>query len=1020
MEIRILGTVDIWRDGRSTAIVGLKQRTLLAVMVLNANRVVSHDRLLTALWGTKAPATGRRLLHNHLWSLRRLLTEGDAVESTPTGYLLRLRPGASDLDVFVTETARARSALSEGDTAQASERFRTALSLWRGPALGGTHPELQATEGAALEELRLAALIGRIEADLTLGRHPELIGELRLLVGEHPLNEELRGQLMRALHRAGRTAEALEEFRAGRLHFRDELGLDPGEELTRVHQMILSGETAETGKSGGNGENAPGTAIAASVPAAPGSPVPRQLPADVTRFTGRVEKLRQLDMLLSEEEGTATVVISAIAGTAGVGKTALATHWGHRVAARFPDGQLYVNLHGYSQGRATTGAQALDRLLRGLGVVDDEIPHDVDERAGLYRSLLAHRRMLIVLDNAATPEQVRPLLPGSSPSRVVITSRDALRGLSVTHDVRGIVLDVLPADEATALLNKLLGRNGTDDETDPVPELARLCGYLPLALRLAAAQLAGEPTSRIGDFTAKLRQENRLTVLELREDPGTGVRSALELSYRSLPEPARRTLRLLSVHPGPDIDLQAVAALTAMSAEDASAAVDALLNAHLLQRDGDGRLSMHDLVRVYAGERNEADDSTADRDGALTRMLDWYQYAVLKAMEHLSSDDSASMTITSVDDGIPDLPGVDEAMAWLERERHVLIAVIVHAAEQDRHIHAWQTAALLSWFFYAKNHFDDLFMTGEVGLSSARRIGHRHGEAEILSDLGYAKMFTGRYAEHLSHQQQALDIWRAVKDRKGEAKGLRHVSYALQLAGRPIEAIEVGERCLALSRELGDRTSEFTALDNLAISYHVAGRYEEALEALSKCHGYWREQGREYDEAYCLIQMGAVHTKLGDLTTALGCFEKALPLGRSQGNLRIEVDVFNGIAVVLRHRGSHAEALDHHEKALTLAKTLQSRPLEGELLSSLGETCLASGDSRAALEHYQEASVYADEADDAYQRGFAHAGLGNALHALGRTDDAEKHWRTAFDILSPMDLPEAEVIAERMRAAGLT
>ncbi|GAA4184413.1 BTAD domain-containing putative transcriptional regulator [Streptosporangium oxazolinicum] len=1007
MEIRVLGPVDIWRDGRLIKIVGPKQRTLLAVLVLQADRVVSHDRLLTALWGTKIPASGRRLLHNHLWSVRRLLSESNAVVSTPTGYSLRLRPGASDLDVFVTETALARSALAKGDVAHAAEGFRRALSLWRGPALGGTHPDLQATEGAALEEQRLTALMDRIEADLTLGRHADLVGELRLLVAEHPLNEKLRGQLMLTLHRAGRTAEALEVFRIGRRHFRDELGLDPGEELARIHQTVLSGESVS------------GDAVAAHSPAVRTSHVPRQLPADITRFTGRVEKLRQLDVLLSEREGATTVVISTIAGTAGVGKTALATRWGHRTSVRFPDGQLYINLHGYSGIPATTGAQALGQLLRALGVTDDDIPHGIDERAALYRSLLADKRMLIVLDNAATPDQIRPLLPGSSPSRVVITSRDALRGLSVTHDVHGISLDVLMADEAIALLNTLLGGSATAREADTIAELARLCGYLPLALRLAAAQLTGSSPAEIEEFVIQLRRENRLTVLDLTEDPEIGVRSALEMSYRSLTAPARRMFRMLGLHPGPSIGLDAAAALTGMSADDTAAAVQTLVNAHLLQKDDGQRLSMHDLVRVYAEERCVNDETADHRDNALTGMFDWYRYAVLKAMDHLSPVDTTALGISPIE-GASDFSGFDEAMAWLEQEHHTLVAVITHAATKDRHVHVWQIFSRLSWFFYMRNYLDDLFLTGETALSSARLAGDRRGEAEILSDLGYAKVFIGRYADHLSDQQAALRIWRSILDRPGEAKALRHVSYALQLAGQPLQAIEVGEQCLVVNRELEDRLGEFIAITYLADSYLTLGRFDKAAKSLEESLKYWREVNREYEETYCLIQLGTVRTELGDPETALDLFRKALLLSQNQKNKNFETDILNGIATAMRRQERYDEAFEHHEKALSLARSIRSKPQEDETLNSLASTCLSSGDAQSALSHYQKLVAGLGEMANVYQRGFAHEGLGDTLHALGRTDEATEHWRTALGIWAPMGVPQAEEVAQRMREAGVS
>ncbi|MEU4832097.1 BTAD domain-containing putative transcriptional regulator [Streptosporangium sp. NPDC023615] len=1004
MEVRVLGPVDIWRDGRSIAIVGPKQRTLLAVLVLQADRVVSHDRLLTALWGTKVPASGRRLLHNHLWSVRRLLSEGNAVVSTPTGYSLQLQPGASDLDVFVTETALARSALGRGDVANAAEGFRRALSLWRGPALGGTTSELQATEGVALEERRLAVLVDRIEADLALGRHAELIGELRLLVAEHPLNERLRGQLMFTLHRAGRTAEALEEFRIGRQHFRDELGLEPGEELARLHQIILSGE-------GISNDAAPSPAVRASH-------VPRQLPTDITRFTGRVESLRQLDMLLAEREGATTVVISAIAGTAGVGKTALATHWGHKTSTRFPDGQLYINLHGYSRVQAVTGAQALGQLLRSLGVVDEEIPHDIDERSALYRSLLADKQMLIVLDNAATSDQVRPLLPGSSRSRVVITSRDALRSLSVTHDVYGISLDVLSADEAIALLTSLLGKGGTAHEAD-IAELAQLCGYLPLALRLAAAQLTGHSPAPIREFIVKLRLENRLTVLDLDEDPGIGVRSALEISYRSLTTPTRRMFRMLALHPGPSIGLDAAAALAGMSTESAAAATETLVNAHLLQKDNKRRLSMHDLVRVYAEERCTHDETADRRDSALTRIFDWYRYAVLKAMDHLSPVDTTSLAISPVG-GTPDFSDFDEAMVWLEQEHHTLTAMIMHAATSERHIHAWQIFTRLSWFFYVRNYFDDLFLTGDIALSCARLARDHRGEAEILSDLGYAKVFIGKYTEHLSYQQEALKIWRSIRNRAGEAKALRHVSYALQLAGQPLRAAEVGEQCLALNHELGDRLGELIAITYLADTYLTLGRFDESVKVLENSLEYWQEANREYEQTYCLIQLGNAHTKLGRPKTALKLFRQALLLSQNQKNKNFETDILNGISIVMRNQERYDEAFKYHEKALSMARSIRSKPLEGEALNNLASTCLLSGNAEAALDHYQELVSRFGEVINVYQRGSAHEGLGDTLQALGRTYEAAEHWRTAFKIWAPMGVPQAEEVAKRMYDAGLS
>ncbi|MFF0574471.1 AfsR/SARP family transcriptional regulator [Streptosporangium saharense] len=999
MRIRVLGPVDIWRDGRSMPVVGLKQRTLLAVLTLEANRVVSHDRLLTALWGAKVPVTGRRLLHNHLWSLRRLLTAGGELVSTTTGYSLRLETGASDLEAFLTGTADARLALSEGDAVRAAEMFRSVLSLWRGPALGGTQPDFQAIEGAALEDLRIAALAERIEADLTLERHAELVGELRLLVAEHPLNEALRGRLMLALYRTGRTAEALEEFRVGRRRFRDDLGLDPGEEISRIHQAILTGGSAD---------------VATTDPV---SHVPRQLPADITRFVGRVEDLKRLDALLPENQGTG-VIISAVAGTPGVGKTALVTRWGHRAVSRFTDGQLYVNLHGYSRGRPVTAAQALDQLLRGLGVADDEIPQEIDERAALYRSTLANRKVLIVLDNVATSDQVRPLLPGSSCSRVIITSRDSLRGLSVTHDLDSIVLGVLSPEDAITLLTMLVRDRRTVDEPEALAELAELCGYLPLALRLAAAQLFSQPVLRIGELAAKLRAENRLTVLELAEDPGVGVRAALELSYQSLPESARRTFRLLGVHPGPDVSIEAVAALTGAPLLKARAVVEALTNAHLLQVGPDVRLSMHDLVRVYAQELGEADGVAGEREAALSRMLDWYWRAVSKAIEQVAVLDAHVLNLTHAAE-VPDFTSTDEAMAWLETERHSLVATTIRAVEWGVHSPTWQISCCLGKFLYMRNHLDHWLTTAEKGVSEARLAGDLRGEAVTVSNLGYALMFTGRYQENLRHQQRALELWHTIGDPVSEAKALRDVSYGLQLIGELTQAIEIGEQALALSRQIDDQMGVFIAKDNLALSYFRTGHLGKALENLLECQEYWRQEGRVHDEAYGLLLLAPLYIKLGDLTNAMDCFQQAMSLNYSKDNLRVEVEALNGIGMVLRHQERYTEAVEHHERALDLTRRIRNRQLESEVLNDLGDTCFVNGDSIGALECYREAAVCADEANHVYQRGFSRRGLGRALHALGRTDEAKVRWREALEILGPTGVPEAEEVAGWMREIGV-
>ncbi|MGW2145101.1 BTAD domain-containing putative transcriptional regulator [Nonomuraea bangladeshensis] len=581
---RVLGPVEIWRDGSRVPIVGEKSRTLLALLVLRANQVVPHDELVDALWGNRPPRAGRRALHNHLWSLRRLLAEDVSLTTGSGGYALRVSSRGSDLTAFLAEVADANAARVAHDVPQTAERLRAALGLWRGPALMGTRPEFQVAKGRALEELRLAALTDRIDADLSLGRHVALIGELRQLVSAAPLHERFRAQLMLALHRDGRRADALEQYRLARQCFQDELGLEPSDDLQRLHQTLLVGDPAPLRPS----------------PPVPGERTPmvlapRQLPADIVRFTGREKHLDELDALLSTTDGA--LLITAIVGAGGVGKTALAVHWGHRRASSFPDGHLYVNLHGFSHAAPVTPGQALRQLLRGLGVLEAQIPVDLDERAALYRSAIAGKRILIVLDDAASADQVRSLFPGSRTSRVLITSRNTLRGLTATHDVGVMTLDMLSPEEAGTLLHSLLN---DEEDAKPIAELATLCGYLPLALRLAAAQL-GDTGESADDLVSRLRRGNRLAALDFAEDPHAGLRAALASSYRALPETARTTFRIAGLHPGRDLSVAALAALAGQGVDATRRSLTALVRVGLASCTGD-RVSMHDLIRAYARE----------------------------------------------------------------------------------------------------------------------------------------------------------------------------------------------------------------------------------------------------------------------------------------------------------------------------------------------------------------------------------------------------------------------------------
>ncbi|MFF0309594.1 BTAD domain-containing putative transcriptional regulator [Streptosporangium sp. NPDC004379] len=1009
VEFRVLGPVGIWRDGRSLSVVGQKPRTLLAVLVLNANRVVSHERLLRALWGNEAPASGRRLLHNHLWSLRRLLADADVLASAPSGYSLRIPCDASDLGVFTARSESARAAMAEGNAEQAAERFRAALDIWQGPALSGTHPAFQSAEGPALEERRTIVLAERIEADLAAGRASELIGELRKLVTENPLNEKLRAQLMLALHREGRTAEALEEYRLAHQQFRRELGLEPGDDMARLHQAILSGDPALSAEGQPRRSGKP----AAS---AHSRPVPRQLPPDIARFTGREESLRQLDLLLPSEQGDGpTVAITVIAGTAGVGKTALATHWGHRVSDRFPDGQLYVNLHGYSQEEPMTRAHALRRLLSGLGVTAEDIPHEADEQEALYRSLVTGKRILMVFDNAMDPEQVRPLLPGSSSCRSIVTSRNSLRGLSVTHDVRVITLDALSMTEARALLIALLGRERSQAEADAVSELAELCGYLPLALRLAAAHLVTRPDLPLGAFNSRLSRENRLTALDIEEDPHIGVRAAFELSYRTLPGNARRAFRLIGLAPGPDIGFDGVVALTGMPPAESRAVIETLVGAHLIGRDGD-RLSMHDLVRVYACDRGEADDRADERYGALSRLFDWALRMSIAAMEVIQPGRLARLLEEPLRPEEMRFKDKNEAWRWLDVENHFLISAISYEASQGWQVHAWKTARVLSRFFDVRDRVDDWLATHRIALSAAQEIRDRRGEVEIAGSLAYANMFAGKYEEYLGLQRMALAVLREMGDRRGEARALSDIGYGLLRIGRIAEAVETCREAVRIESSLDVGFDPGSGRYRLAIAYIQLGRFEEALGPLIDHYAMAKEEGERHNEAYVLVHLGEAHSGMGDSASSLECLTRALSLGRELKSLRLTADALNGLGRDLLRQGRYPESRAHYQEALLQARQVKTRELECEILVGLGSACLLAGDEVAALGHYETAASLSSSLGYPYYRGLACKGMAEALVASGQAEETRIWLEEASAILAPMGVPEADAVTERLRA----
>ncbi|MGH3758717.1 BTAD domain-containing putative transcriptional regulator, partial [Actinophytocola sp.] len=613
MELRLLGAVRLWHRGREVPLGRPRQRCVLAVLAMTPGEPVGVDQLVSRVWGEALPGDPRNVLYTHVSRLRRALAAADpdggrdggrsVLRRVSGGYLLDVEEDAIDLYRARRLTARARALAGrdwDGDL-RAVELMVEASRQWHGVPLAGLSGGWVERTREGLGHERLALLSDGYAARLRLGQHASVVGPLSDLLADSPMAEPVAGMLMLALYRCGRQAEALGVYARLRRQLVEALGDEPGGPLRQLHEQVLRRDPALD-------RPAPTHAGRTETGDMPVT-TPAQLPADVPGFAGRESDLARLDSLLATTEPPAAVVLSMIDGTAGVGKTALAVHWAHRVREVFPDGQLHVNLRGYAQGAPPLRPlDALARFLHALGVPAERVPSDVDEAAALYRSLLADRRVLVLLDNAAAADQVRPLLPGGGGSLVLVTSRDHLGGLVARDGARSLPLEVLTPEEAEALLRAALGVERVRAEPAEVTELARLCGYLPLALRIAAANLSGRAREPVADYVVRLQDSDRLAALAVPGDPGSAVSATFDLSYDRLPGGARRLFRRLALAPGVDVGTAAAAALTGTTTTEAGRRLAALAGAHLVDEVAHGRYACHDLLRRYAADRARRED----------------------------------------------------------------------------------------------------------------------------------------------------------------------------------------------------------------------------------------------------------------------------------------------------------------------------------------------------------------------------------------------------------------------------
>jgi DNA-binding SARP family transcriptional activator len=961
---RMLGPLEVQTERGWTGVGAPKWRTVLAVLLLNPGQVVSTDRLIAEVWPGKPPRTATNLVSVYVHRLRGLIgeAEGQILVTRAPGYQIMITPEDLDTQRFAALTAEARTQLSGGDARRAAELLSQGLTLWRGSALADVPASaLISVEADRLEEARLEAQVLKMEADLGCGEHARVVPEARRLLADHPIREELWALLLRALQGSGRQAEALEAYGQAREVIAEELGVDPGAELQRLYQQILAADagqgppdarppaTAESpgGPSLADGRTSPDGPPSAASPAraapapAAAQPLPQlaQLPADIPDFTGRAEHVQDLRDLLAgprRPDSPGAVVVAAVIGAGGLGKTTLAVHTSHLLRKEFPDGQLYINLLGASQHPAPP-SDVLARFLRDLGMNPARIPVGEEERAARYRSLLTDRRVLIVLDDATDAAQVRPLLPGSASCAVLVTSRGRMPDLTGS---RVVDLDVLAPPEARTLFAGIVGADRAEADQQATAEVLTACAGLPLAIRIAGARLAARGSWNVRTLARRVSDE-RGRLDELRVG-NLAVRACFEVSFASLSGSGQpgsagpaRAFRLLGVWPGPSIGLAATAALLGQPEEAVADALEVLVDAHLLNSPEPDVYRFHDLLRVYAADRARVQETEQDRRDAIIRVLTWYLHS-MEAAARVISPQHTRVPLDPPPAGVRPLgfATLDGALNWCEAERARLVTAVRLAAESGLHQIAWELPAAAMSFFYRRSHWTNWVATHQIGLASARETGDMLAEAWMLNNLGMA-YGQQQMEESIGCFEQALALYRQLGDVQGESRAANNVANAYFDLGRFNDALVAAQRSLAIQRKVGNRYGEGVALDNLGCVYRELARYDEAIDCLQQALAIFRELGGRHAEADSLSDLGAAYLGRGWVDQAIGSLREALAIRRDIGDWHGQALTLHRLGLTQQRAGNPGEARELLSEALRLLEDLGDHAQSAQVRANL-------------------------------------------------------------------------------------
>ncbi|MER5195657.1 AfsR/SARP family transcriptional regulator [Streptomyces sp. NPDC002755] len=919
MRVTVLGPLRARRDGVELELGPPRRKALLALLLAQVGQPVLPSDIVEVLWGESAPDSAMNVVYRHVGALRKVL--GPVLVRASGGYRLDLDVAQLDLLQFRALRARAGQSRRAGDDAEGLRQLIEALGLWRGPVAGGlpastrAHPLFQRVDREHPDTVKEAADAALSAGDVHVER---VLQPLRQAALAHPLDEALHARLVTALVRTGHGGEARRSYQdvIGRLS--EELGLDPGPELAGAGKEVARPHADAPSP----GEPDVRTAPLAPPPPAPSDGVertrPAQLPPDSGVFNGRHTELDQVRGLLPADGLPGrSVVVSAIGGMAGVGKTTLAIHWAHEIAPRYPDGQLYADLRGFDPGAAAVGpAQVLRTFLDALGIAPEHLPVSTDAQASLYRSLLVGKRVLVVLDNARDSEQVRPLLPGAAGCLAVVTSRNFLSGL-VAQGAHPLVLDVLDATDSHAFLARRLGRERLAAQPDAVEDIIRACAGLPLALAIVSARTAMNPHGDLAVLAAELRHEDdRLAGLSA-GDPSTDLETVFSWSCQALTPLAARLFRRLALHPGPDVSLDAASSLLGLPQTEARRALSELTGAHLLTERFAGRYLCHDLLRAYASELLRIHESEEEQDRARLRLLDHLLHSAHRAGTALALQRERPALAEPLAGAVcVEFGSREQAARWLETERSVILAAV---AARPPHPHAasrcWQLAATVELHLDRHGRWNEQFALQTAALDAAERSGDLSGRAHAHRALGFVHGRLGEAGGALEHLTTALDLFVAAGDRAGQARTHRY----------------------------------------LAFQANKGGRYEDALTHYDLAHTLYLGVDGRSGHAQVHNEVGWTHILRGDPSHALVECRKATELHRRLDDLNGEAAAWDSLGYAYHHLADHDRAVDCYRHALALYGRLHDAYLEADTLVHIGDSQQAAGRSAEADTSWRQA-----------------------------------------------------------------